>query len=235
MKGVLLMLVALIAIGSTAQEMPPNKSDFAIGVQISPSVRFLTNNKGINTSLKNAGLPALPNQLFLSEIGVSLWVNRLYLTVTGREYSLSKTTGDRIVNGEGMGGEVRVHYNLLQPSGKFFFGPYLGLGGDSFNYKFDRTSQRTFSDALMQPSISESVRFSITDQFVLSGGFIFLTKTKQFNNWMRMASGFQAGYLWATQGSYRVNNELVTRPSSSFSGVDAKAIIIFSIVVPKRS
>jgi len=234
MKGKLvLIMLAAFCVGYAQNNLSEN-SRMALSVQMSPSVRFLTNNSGLNSALKNAGLHVLPNQLFSSELGIGFWVNRLYIVGLGREYSYSKTSGEQIINGKGVGGEVRIHYSILK-SERFFFGPYVGLGGDSYDFKFDNSTMRTLGSALASPNANQSVKLSITDMLAISGGVAFMTKSKNVNRYLQIASGFQLGYLWATDGNYRVNDELVKRPSSGFSGIDAKALILFNLNLPKRS
>jgi hypothetical protein len=231
-KWILLMLTAVCAV--QAQDALPSKSKVTLSFQTSPSIRFLTNNGSLNAALNNAGLHSIPNQMLSAELGLGLWVNRLYIVGVARSYSYSKTVSEQIITGKGGGIDIRFHYNLLK-SERFFFGPYLGFGGDAYDFKFDHSNQRTLGDALASPGVNQPVKLSIADVINFSSGVAFLTKSKKINSHLQVASGLQLGYLWSTGGTYRVNDELVKGTKSVFSGIDSKVLVLFNFNFEKRS
>jgi hypothetical protein len=229
MKAKMILFIVFAFCAARAQDTLSMKPKIALGFQIAPSMRLLTNNNGLNTALKDARLPTLKKQIFFSEIGMGIMVNRFYVSLLARAYSPDpQTKGEYIIHGKGIGGEFRLHYNLLK-SDRFFFGPNLGFSGDAYDFKFDNANQRTLGNALSSPGTNPPVKVSIEDQLSLVGGVTFLTRTRNKSKHFETASGIQLGYSYSTQNNYRVNDELVRGPKSSFSGIDAKVILLFNL------
>lgn len=227
MRTRLTVLLVCIAVCANAQRDSVSTSRlFGLSFNIAPSVRVLTDIGAFNTALKSAGLPSINSAIQGADFGVGFLANRWYFQTTVRSYHATHTDKFNTING--VGTDIRVQYNLGR-SNKVFYGPFVGFNGDTFQFNFDNPNQRSFQNALQSPG---AVSHAKVDAYQIIGGTVgFGVYTmRNLSRGLHSSAGLEVGYTFTNAGSYRVNDELVQSPASTFSGVDIRLTIRFFVV-----
>ena len=179
-------------------------------------------NSDVNSILKNNGFPSLSKNMVSVNFGFGITIDRLSFQFLLKQYRMFKQSNDNTsTTGQGIGSEVRVQYNIMKP-GRIYLSPYAGFGRQDYEFRFDSQSPRNLNSALQAGAFpANSSKLDSYETIVTTGVSVGIIKRKATTR-LGYKLGLQAGYQFAGNGAWRLNDELVQGPNSSFGGIDIK-------------
>ncbi|MFM7488694.1 MAG: hypothetical protein ACKO13_17410 [Cytophagales bacterium] len=212
----------LVSCGISAQEKP-TKYNMSVGFVGMQGWRGLTNINNVNTVFSNAGYPSLNSTMSLTEAGVGFWINQLYVLAIGSNCTINKNSStDFTTSLSGDGFDLVVGYNLIR-SEKIRLYPYVGVGYQNIVIDIDPAFPSTYANLLsFKPNLS-SIRTTVSKHQTGSIGVGFdYVVASLFNQTSKLSLFFMGGYVYGGGGTWRINDQLATSPTSSFSGINAR-------------
>jgi hypothetical protein len=200
-----------------------------VSFNMAPSIRILSDAGAFNDALKNSGHPSIQGALRGFDFGFGFLYGKLYAQIIANSYYSSHN--DQFNTMQGFGGQARLQYNLSR-SEKLFLGPYLGIGGETFQFNFDNSNQRTFQAAMQSVVLGNSTKVNVNSVAGSAGFGIYSMRTRRRG--FTSSAGLEVGYVLGSRGRYRVNEELVQAPSSTFSGLEIKVTLRFFVFATPR-